>query len=65
MGRLHTTPEGLSAAEASQRIGKCGWNELPETRVSPALKFLSYFWGPIAWMIEVAAVLSALVHHWA
>jgi len=29
------------------------------------LKFLSFFWGPIPWMIEVAVVLSAVVRHWA
>jgi H+-transporting ATPase len=29
------------------------------------LKYLSYFWGPIPWMIEIAAVLSAVVQHWA
>jgi H+-transporting ATPase len=28
------------------------------------LKFMSYFWGPIPWMIEAAVVLSALVRHW-
>jgi H+-transporting ATPase len=28
------------------------------------LKFLSYFWGPIPWMIEVAVILSAAVQHW-
>jgi H+-transporting ATPase len=28
------------------------------------LTFLSYFWGPIPWMIEVAALLSAVVRHW-
>ncbi|MCW8809534.1 MAG: plasma-membrane proton-efflux P-type ATPase, partial [Ignavibacteriaceae bacterium] len=24
----------------------------------------SYFWGPIPWMIEVAAILSAIINHW-
>ena len=28
-------------------------------------KFLRFFWGPIAWMIEAAAVLSLLMGHWA
>jgi H+-transporting ATPase len=28
------------------------------------LKFLSYFWGPIPWMIEVAVILSGVVRHW-
>jgi H+-transporting ATPase len=35
-----------------------------EKKTSPILKFLSYFWGPIPWMIEIAAVLSAIIHHW-
>jgi H+-transporting ATPase len=62
--RLETTPDGLSAAEAKQRLVTHGFNELAETTVNPVLKFLSCFWGPIAWMIELAAVLSAVVHHW-
>jgi len=30
----------------------------------PLLKFLSYFWGPIPWMIEAAVILSGAVQHW-
>jgi H+-transporting ATPase len=61
---LGTSPEGLSAAEARQRLARYGPNEVIEERMHPLLKFLSYFWGPIPWMIEVAAVLSAIVQHW-
>ena len=57
--RLSTTADGLSAAEAKQRLTKYGPNELSEKAVNPVLKFLSYFWGPIPWMIEAAAVRSA------
>ncbi len=56
--------QGLSSAEAKKRLAQYGYNELVEKKVSPILKFLSYFWGPIPWMIELAAVLSALVRHW-
>ena len=28
------------------------------------MRFLKFLWGPIAWMIEIAAVLSAVVRHW-
>ena len=56
---------GLSSSEAQARLGQYGPNVLAEHRVSPLLKFLSYFWGPIAWMIEVAALLSAILGHWA
>jgi H+-transporting ATPase len=62
---LSSSPEGLTQAEAQERLAHYGYNELPETKTNPYLKFLSYFWGPIPWMIEVAAILSALVRHWA
>jgi H+-transporting ATPase len=45
--RLATTPEGLTAEEAASRLEKYGYNEIPEKTVSPFLKFLTYFWGPI------------------
>jgi H+-transporting ATPase len=55
---------GLTTSEAHSRLAQYGYNELPEKKSNPLLKFLSYFWGPIPWMIEVAAILSALVRHW-
>jgi len=55
---------GLTKAEADKRLAQYGPNEIAEKTVNPVLKFLSYFWGPIPWMIEAAAVLSAIVHHW-
>ncbi len=58
-------PAGLSQAEAQKRLAQYGPNEIAERRTDPFLKLLGYFWGPIPWMIEVAAVLSALVRHWA
>jgi len=63
--RLGSSIEGLDEAEAKARLTRHGPNELAEKRESPLLKFLSYFWGPIPWMIEIAAVLSAVVGHWA
>jgi len=64
MKRLQSSPDGLSKAEAEQRLGKYGFNELPEKKENTLLKFLSYFWGPIPIMIMVAAILSAVLQHW-
>jgi H+-transporting ATPase len=55
---------GLSSTEAGARLRQYGPNEIPEKHRSPVLVFLSYFWGPIPWMIEVAAALSVVVHNW-
>ena len=55
---------GLSSDEARKRLQQYGPNALEEHKQSILLKLLGYFWGPIPWMIEVAAVLSALVQHW-
>lgn len=63
--RLGASQEGLSKRKAASRLEQYGYNEIPEKQSNPLLAFLSYFWGPIPWMIEVAAILSALVRHWA
>jgi H+-transporting ATPase len=62
--QLGASRDGLSQEEAEQRLERFGPNELAEKTVHPILKLLSYFWGPIPWMIEAAALLSALVRHW-
>jgi H+-transporting ATPase len=62
---LSSDAGGLTSREASARLARVGPNALEERRVSPVLEFLSYYWGPIPWMIEVAAVLSGVLRHWA
>ncbi|MGV8917068.1 MAG: plasma-membrane proton-efflux P-type ATPase [Pseudomonas sp.] len=54
----------MSDAEAKKRLTQYGPNEIAEKKTNVLLKLLSYFWGPIPWMIEVAVVLSAVVGHW-
>ena len=49
--RLQSSPEGLSQAEAQKRLARYGPNEIKEKTVNPLLAFLTYFWGPIPWMI--------------
>ncbi len=55
---------GLTTAQAKERQKKYGYNTITEKVERPWLKFLSYFWGPISWMIEAAAVLSIVVRDW-
>jgi len=62
--KLRTSTDGLTQAEAEERLSRYGPNELAEHRTNPVLKFLSYFWGPIPWMIEVAVILSGVLGHW-
>jgi H+-transporting ATPase len=61
---LQASPAGLSQADAAARLAKDGPNELAEKKVNPLLKLLTYFWGPIPWMIEGAVILSGIVRHW-
>lgn len=62
--QLGSSPDGLSQAEAEKRMTQYGPNEIEEKKTNPYLKFLTYFWGPIPWMIEAAVVLSAIDRHW-
>ncbi len=64
LDQLETSASGLSGDEATSRLETFGANRLEEKKANPILKFLGYFWGPIPWMIEVAAGLSAVVQHW-
>jgi H+-transporting ATPase len=63
--KFGSSPDGLSASEAKKRLEQYGDNAIIEKKGNPLVKFLGYFWGPIPWMIEVAAVLSMIVRHWA
>jgi H+-transporting ATPase len=62
--RLGSSPNGLTQAEAAKRLTQYGPNEIEEKKTNPLLKFLSYFWGPIPWMIEAAVILSGILRHW-
>jgi H+-transporting ATPase len=62
--RLGSSPDGLTQVEAQKRLAQYGPNEIVEKKVNPLLKFLTYFWGPIPWMIEAAVILSGVLKHW-
>ncbi|KAJ1914618.1 hypothetical protein H4219_004704 [Mycoemilia scoparia] len=62
---LHTDPTtGLSSEEAEERLTKFGKNEIAEHKTNPFLKFLSYFTGAIAYLIEIAFIISGIVRDW-
>ena len=63
--RLVSSPDGLTTVEARKRLAQYGPNEIEEKTENPLLKLLTYFWGPIPWMIEVAVLLSGVLGHWA
>jgi H+-transporting ATPase len=65
MQRLGESGEGLGTQEAARRLEQYGYNELAEEKTSLLRRLLSYLWGPIPWMIEIAAILSLVVRHWA
>ena len=64
MKKLASSADGLTQAEAEKRLAQYGPNEITEKKTNEFLKFLTYFWGPIPWMIEIAVILSGVVQHW-
>ena len=62
---LHTNAgHGLNAAEVAKRLEQYGYNEIEEKEEPLWHRIFRRFWGPIPWMIEVAALLSAIVQKW-
>jgi H+-transporting ATPase len=62
---LHVRPDqGLSQAEAQARLSQYGPNAIVEKEQSLLARIAGYFMGPIAYMIEAAALVSAILGHW-
>ncbi len=61
---LNATRAGLSAAEVASRIAKFGRNAIVAHTESLWRKLATYFWGPLPWMIEAAALISLLRRDW-
>lgn len=40
------------------RLEKYGPNELPKKKTNYVLQFLSYYWSPLAWAMEIAAIVA-------
>lgn len=65
LATLKVNPDtGLTAAEVDGRRKENGYNEVAEKRSHPVLKFLGKFWGMSACMLELIAVLSAVLRNY-
>ncbi len=65
LAKLGTDPKtGLNPTQVQERLIKYGANALPEEKKSAVSVLLAYFWGPIPWMIEAAALMALIVGDW-
>ena len=55
---------GLGDQQVRERITRFGYNEIQEKEEPLWHRIFRRFWGPIPWMIEAAAILSAVVQKW-
>ncbi len=52
---------GLTTQEARDRLARYGPNEVPEEPPHTLREFARRFWGPVAWMLEVALAIELLL----
>jgi H+-transporting ATPase len=64
MKQLQSSNQGLTTTEAQARLAKDGPNALQVHEESRWKKLFGYFWGPIPWMIELAALISLVRADW-
>ena len=64
ISQLNSSPDGLSSATAKSLLEKYGPNAIEAKEDSRWKKLLGYFWGPIPWMIEIAALISLARQDW-
>ncbi|XP_066164474.1 ATPase 10, plasma membrane-type isoform X1 [Oryza sativa Japonica Group] len=59
--QLNTSQSGLSSADAAERLKLFGANRLEEKRENKIIKFLSFMWNPLSWVMEAAAVMALVL----
>jgi len=56
--------KGLATTEVEARRKKTGYNELTTEKENLFIKFLTYFTGPILYVMEIAVLLAAGLRDW-
>ncbi|XP_040944240.1 ATPase 6, plasma membrane-type [Gossypium hirsutum] len=58
---LRTSRAGLTSKDAEVRVHIFGQNKLEEKPENKFLKFLSFMWNPLSWVMEAAAVMAIVL----
>lgn len=62
LAKFGVSPEkGLTTAQFDERMLEYGPNALPEIKKSKCLKFLSFMWNPLSWVMEAAALVAIIL----
>ncbi|XP_027348813.1 ATPase 10, plasma membrane-type isoform X2 [Abrus precatorius] len=59
--QLWTSRGGLSSDDAEARLQIFGPNKLEEKKENKILKFLSFMWNPLSWVMEAAALMAIIL----
>lgn len=59
--QLRTSQAGLSSTDAEARLIIFGPNKLEEKPENKFLKFLSFMWNPLSWVMEAAAIMAIVL----
>ncbi|MED6204720.1 ATPase 10, plasma membrane-type [Stylosanthes scabra] len=59
--QLRTSRTGLSSDDAEARLQIFGPNKLEERKENKILKFLSFMWNPLSWVMEAAALMAIIL----
>ncbi|KAG7997243.1 hypothetical protein I3843_01G202300 [Carya illinoinensis] len=59
--QLRTSRGGLSTEDAEARVKIFGLNRLEEKPENKFLKFLSFMWNPLSWVMEAAAIMAIVL----
>jgi len=63
-GSMSDELAGLTSAEAERRLQQYGGNEIPEKNTPWYVLLGKQFWGVMPFMLEVAAIVSAVIPDW-